>query len=62
MRTQPDYLQLLRTGVWTENPSLAGLFGLCPLLAISSTEAGGFRLSKRSWVQVGITAPKESQP
>ncbi len=32
------------------------------LPAIRSTEAEVFRLSKGSWVQAGITAPKESQP
>ena len=37
MNTQANYSQILRTGVWTENASLAGLFGLCPLLAVSST-------------------------
>ena len=44
MSTQAKYSQLLRTGLWTDNPSLAGLFGLCPLLAVSSTVVNALAL------------------
>ena len=44
MSAQAKYSQLLRTGLWTDNPSLAGLFGFCPLLAVSSTVVNALAL------------------
>ncbi|MFY8272746.1 electron transport complex subunit E [Pseudoalteromonas sp. SSDWG2] len=32
-----DYKTLFKDGVWTNNPALVQLLGLCPLLAVSST-------------------------
>lgn len=60
MRTQPDYLQLLRTGVWTENPSLAGLFGLCPLLAVSSTVVNALGLGIATTIVMVVCAASVS--
>ena len=35
-RTKP-YLQLAAEGLWTRNPALVAMLGLCPLLAVSAT-------------------------
>lgn len=35
--TQPNYLEITRNGLWSNNPGLVQLLGLCPLLAISNT-------------------------
>ena len=32
-----DYKQLMKNGLWDNNPTLVQLLGLCPLLAVSST-------------------------
>ena len=34
----------LRVGVWTDNPGLVQLLGLCPLLAVTTTFVNGFGL------------------
>jgi electron transport complex protein RnfE len=34
----------LKRGVWTENPGLVQLLGLCPLLAVTTTFVNGFAL------------------
>jgi len=36
--------QLLRDGLWSENPGLVKLLGLCPLLAVSNTLINGLSL------------------
>jgi len=36
--------QLARDGLWTENPGLVKLLGLCPLLAVSNTLINGLSL------------------
>ncbi len=33
-----------RTGIWTDNPGLVKLLGLCPLLAVTTTFVNGFGL------------------
>lgn len=38
------YLHLAKAGLWTENPGLVKLLGLCPLLAISNTAINGLSL------------------
>lgn len=35
--TGPDYGELTRNGLWTNNPALVQLLGLCPLLAVSGS-------------------------
>jgi len=35
--TAPGYTQIARDGLWDNNPALAQLLGLCPLLAVSGT-------------------------
>jgi Predicted NADH:ubiquinone oxidoreductase, subunit RnfE len=32
-----DHMQIWRDGLWTRNPGLIQLLGLCPLLAVSNT-------------------------
>lgn len=34
----------LRSGIWTDNPGLVQLLGLCPLLAVTTTFVNGFAL------------------
>jgi len=36
--------QLIKDGLWTENPGLVKLLGLCPLLAVSNTLINGLSL------------------
>ena len=38
------YAQLAKAGLWTENPGLVKLLGLCPLLAVSNTAINGLSL------------------
>jgi electron transport complex protein RnfE len=40
----PGYATLIRDGLWWNNPGLAQLLGLCPLLAVSRTLAAGIGL------------------
>lgn len=42
--TRTDYAALLREGLWWNNPGLAQLLGLCPLLAVSRTLITGLAL------------------
>lgn len=39
-----NFTQLFKDGLWTENPGLVKLLGLCPLLAISNTLINGLSL------------------
>lgn len=39
-----NYASLAREGLWTENPGLVKLLGLCPLLAVSNTAINGLSL------------------
>jgi len=38
------YSTVLRNGLWSENPGLVQLLGLCPLLAVSNTAVNGIGL------------------
>lgn len=38
------YSQLIKDGLWVENPGLVKLLGLCPLLAVSNTTINGLAL------------------
>lgn len=42
--TQPNYLEITRNGLWSNNPGLVQLLGLCPLLAVSNTVINGLGL------------------
>ncbi len=44
MSKELSTLQLAKDGLWTENPGLVKLLGLCPLLAISNTAINGLSL------------------
>ncbi|HID49552.1 MAG TPA: electron transport complex subunit E [Chromatiales bacterium] len=34
---EPDYREIIHTGMWSNNPALVQILGLCPLLAVSNT-------------------------
>jgi len=40
----PTYLELARTGLWTQNQALVALLGLCPLLAVSTSFINGLAM------------------
>jgi electron transport complex protein RnfE len=40
----PDYSHILKEGLWTNNPGLVQLLGLCPLLAVTTTVINGLGL------------------
>ena len=42
--TEAGFLQRLRSGIWTDNPGLVQLLGLCPLLAVTTTLVNGIGL------------------
>lgn len=42
--TEPTYASIARDGLWTNNPGLVQLLGLCPLLATSNTLVNGLGL------------------
>jgi electron transport complex protein RnfE len=39
-----SYLQIIRDGLWTNNPGFVQLLGLCPLLAVTGTVVNGLGL------------------
>jgi electron transport complex protein RnfE len=39
-----DYQRIARDGLWTHNPGIAQLLGLCPLLAVTGTVVNGLGL------------------
>ena len=39
-----DYRELARNGLWTNNPALVQLLGLCPLLAVSNSTVNAIGL------------------
>lgn len=45
----------MRAGLWSENPALVQLLGLCPLLAITTTAAYGFALGLATLAVVVVT-------
>lgn len=42
--TTPAYHTLIRDGLWTNNPALVQILGLCPLLAVTNTVVNGLGL------------------
>jgi electron transport complex protein RnfE len=42
--TSGGLIERMQTGLWTENPGLVQLLGLCPLLAVTTTFVNGFGL------------------
>jgi len=44
MSDENTFRQILRRGLWRENPALVQLLGLCPLLAVSNTLINGLGL------------------
>lgn len=42
--TEPTYASIARDGLWSNNPGLVQLLGLCPLLAVSSNAINGLGL------------------
>jgi electron transport complex protein RnfE len=42
--TARNYREILRSGIWSNNPGMAQLLGLCPLLAVSRTLITGLAL------------------
>lgn len=44
MSNEPRILQHVKAGLWTENPGLVQLLGLCPLLAVTTTFVNGLGL------------------
>ncbi len=42
---KPSLLQLIGRGIWSENPGLCQVLGLCPLLAVTSTAANALGLA-----------------
>jgi electron transport complex protein RnfE len=39
--SDPTYSQILKDGLWSNNPGLVQLLGLCPLLAVTTTAING---------------------
>lgn len=44
MNTNAGFINRLRSGLWTDNPGLVQLLGLCPLLAVTTSFVNGFAL------------------
>ena len=42
--SEPSYSSIVRDGLWTNNPGLVQLLGLCPLLAVTATAINGLGL------------------
>ncbi len=42
--TEPSYSTIARDGLWSNNPALVQLLGLCPLLAVTATVINGLGL------------------
>jgi electron transport complex protein RnfE len=50
-----DYLQLTKDGLWTNNPGLVQLLGLCPLLAVTSNVVNGIGLGIATLITLVIS-------
>ena len=46
----PSYSEILRDGLWSNNPGVVQLLGLCPLLAVTGTVVNGFGLGLATMV------------
>lgn len=44
MNSAPTYSEILRDGLWSNNPGVVQLLGLCPLLAVTGTVINGLGL------------------
>ncbi len=55
MNTAPNNAELLKAGLWTENPALVKLLGLCPLLAVSNTAVNALGLGLATLVTLLIS-------
>jgi electron transport complex protein RnfE len=42
--SEPTYTHILKEGLWTNNPGLVQLLGLCPLLAVTTNAVNGLGL------------------
>ncbi|MBF0256288.1 MAG: electron transport complex subunit E [Gammaproteobacteria bacterium] len=42
--SQPEYPQIIRDGLWSNNQALVALLGLCPLLAVTNSAVNGLGL------------------
>ncbi|HFC93116.1 MAG TPA: electron transport complex subunit E [Leucothrix mucor] len=50
-----DYLQLTKDGLWSNNPGLVQLLGLCPLLAVTNNVVNGIGLGIATLVTLVIS-------
>lgn len=53
--SQTDYGNITRAGVWTNNPALVQVLGLCPLLAVSNNTINGLGLGLATLLVLTIT-------
>lgn len=49
------FRQIIRRGLWTDNPGLVQLLGLCPLLAVSNTLINGLGLGIATFMVICAT-------
>ena len=50
MNSAPTYSEILRDGLWSNNPGVVQLLGLCPLLAVTGTLINGLGLGLATMV------------
>lgn len=48
--SENSYSEILKNGIWKNNPGLVQLLGLCPLLAVTSTAVNGLALGTATLV------------
>jgi electron transport complex protein RnfE len=53
--SQVDYGSITRAGMWTNNPALVQVLGLCPLLAVSNNTINGLGLGLATLLVLTIT-------
>lgn len=53
--SQADYANISRAGLWTNNPALVQVLGLCPLLAVSNTTINGLGLGLATLLVLTVT-------
>ncbi|MDX9740562.1 MAG: electron transport complex subunit E [Gammaproteobacteria bacterium] len=53
--SQADYANISRAGLWTNNPALVQVLGLCPLLAVSNNVINGLGLGLATLLVLTIT-------
>jgi len=52
---KPDYLQIIRNGLWHQNTGLVVLLGLCPLLAVSNSTINALGLGLATLVTLTLS-------